>query len=931
MPAIDPGLLPCQPVWHGNPPLHGLWFPADWYDDAQRAARLVAAWQPGATAWRFAAGDALRFALPLPADAAQLGWPLVRVGQTLSSAGISPGEAARLPEADLWIVDGGRVLALHFAGAEPLEPAGWLSVDDHVLLDTDDFRDEPGEAVLATPAVPGDVREVLGEAVAPADAAQQRFVQAIGQPPQSRPDTRNGTTGSAAWKWQVALTIMLMGWLLITDRLPPLSSPGWLIPITVWAVHHWIARRLAGGAQPLAARLVDSLPARRLRARLPQRWQDWVARMVMTTPLARAFGHRQAAYLRRMLEMFENGRLDEALRHAIPLGGGDGSDSPSLSTPHARKDLRLGAPGTSGRASLNLDPPLRQYLMDLYRRSFGKLDREGRIDEAVFVLAELLQSHAEALDYLEKQQRFTQAAALALYWDMAADTIVRLHCLAGDWKHAVAVARRDNAFSTAILQLEDKWPDAARRLREEWAATLAAQGAWLEAVDAAWPLPDFRPQAAQWLQNVEQAGGQLQARALLRRAILLPDTMVHYHDFLLGLRDDPEQYPARAAIADSALTLGARGPGVAAILRPLLPGLLADRMAGHGKLDRRTLSKLVTLAADPVFAADLPDLRFPPPAVLPLNQQQTPLDWQAPAAGARALQDAVPLNDDTFLLALGEAGAMLVDRHGTPLHRFPQPAERLVPAHNGQVVLALAQRGTRWRVSRLDLLNRTATDLGSGEFDHMAEQFDGIGWTVVSGSRLQVLDVTTSLQSVLWQVADLPGMVTAFCAGTSVEQLLIQTGPDEVQLWCYHLPERRLSSRWPQEKHTGDGLLLERDEGCVVFHTEQDRDGQIVLHRGGRGDDGAAVTLPGPAGHGSGLMLKTGAGWYLACRTSPNGAVDLFHVGMRDWALKAALHWPAGSGLQVRVADDWWQVIDQHGRLFHVDVSLGRTLSLSVF
>ncbi|MGE8357829.1 MAG: hypothetical protein ACN6N0_15685, partial [Microvirgula sp.] len=183
-----------------------------------------------------------------------------------------------------------------------------------------------------------------------------------------------------------------------------------------------------------------------------------------------------------------NGRLDEALRHAIPLGGDDGAHSPSLSTPHARKDLSLGSPGTSGRASLNLDPPLRQYLMDLYRRSFGKLDREGRIDEAVFVLAELLQSHAEALDYLEKQQRFTQAAALALYWDMAADTIVRLHCLAGDWKHAVAVARRDNAFSTAILQLEDKWPDAARRLREEWATTLAAQGAWLEAVDAAWPL-----------------------------------------------------------------------------------------------------------------------------------------------------------------------------------------------------------------------------------------------------------------------------------------------------------------------------------------------------------------------------------------------------------------------------------------------------------
>ena len=60
----------------------------------------------------------------------------------------------------------------------------------------------------------------------------------------------------------------------------------------------------------------------------------------------------------------------------------------------------------------------------------------SQIDEAVFVLAELLNVKHEALDYLEKHQRFKQAAELALGWDMPAEVIVRLYCMADDWQRA---------------------------------------------------------------------------------------------------------------------------------------------------------------------------------------------------------------------------------------------------------------------------------------------------------------------------------------------------------------------------------------------------------------------------------------------------------------------------------------------------------------
>ncbi|MEG2962153.1 MAG: hypothetical protein RR860_05625, partial [Janthinobacterium sp.] len=59
---------------------------------------------------------------------------------------------------------------------------------------------------------------------------------------------------------------------------------------------------------------------------------------------------------------------------------------------------------------------LTEHLRQVYRRSYERLARENRVEEAVFVLAELLEERREALDYLEKHARYQQAADLALAW-----------------------------------------------------------------------------------------------------------------------------------------------------------------------------------------------------------------------------------------------------------------------------------------------------------------------------------------------------------------------------------------------------------------------------------------------------------------------------------------------------------------------------------
>jgi hypothetical protein len=43
-----------------------------------------------------------------------------------------------------------------------------------------------------------------------------------------------------------------------------------------------------------------------------------INKIVMVTRLSRALGWRQGRYLSRVMQMFEEGDVDEALRHAIP-------------------------------------------------------------------------------------------------------------------------------------------------------------------------------------------------------------------------------------------------------------------------------------------------------------------------------------------------------------------------------------------------------------------------------------------------------------------------------------------------------------------------------------------------------------------------------------------------------------------------------------
>ncbi len=157
-------------------------------------------------------------------------------------------------------------------------------------------------------------------------------------------------------------------------------------------------------------------------------------------------------YYSDLLDRFESGDLADALRHAIPLGGGEGLES------------RLAGPGAS--------------------RPRDDLSFSGRGGAAQLAEAKVLDP----------------------------SLVVRLTFLAGEVERAMQLARRHGVFGDVLGRLGDHHPAEARSFRVAWAATLAAGGAHAAAVGVL-RSGELRPPAA-WVAKAIAGGGPSGARVL---------------------------------------------------------------------------------------------------------------------------------------------------------------------------------------------------------------------------------------------------------------------------------------------------------------------------------------------------------------------------------------------------------------------------------
>ncbi|WP_343730883.1 bpX6 domain-containing protein [Duganella sp.] len=806
-----------RPLYEAMQHIHALWFDLEIIGEAAARCRVLGHWTPGSRLYQVHGGLLLILGTPRHAHCANMnGLPLCEENGVLSSAPLAQDERGATPPSCIWLVQGAHAHLISLAHVPCIDPSTWLALDMLPLVmplgppqtGLHDMGTQP------EPAVP--LRAVFGDKVPPASARREAMLRKLQHPTRHHSHALQGAVAALGVLGLLAGASMgLLGWgagLLGWGR----STDKGLRPDQQGRVS---AARNSAGLSPLAKRL-----------------SALAARLAVLSGAAKVVGWRQALYLRKMLELLEQGNMQEGLRHAIPLDGKP-ADRPAMGTPRPRASLEIGAhDGISVGIGLNVQ--LREHLRVTYRRTFERLDREGKIDEAAYVLAELLKCHAEAVDYLERKERLTQAAQLAETLVLPAETAVRLWLLAGNTERVMHLARLTQTFGAAVTLLENKKNPQAAAMRVWWAQDLAQRGRLCEAADAIWPLENQREQALTWLLEAEHAGGMLGTRALLRKLTLMPDSLAASEAYVLQLLSDHSVHgpQRRWQLATELLGLSTHSTATRRIATELLRPLLAERMAGQNQLDKQALNKLLDLSGNAALRVDLPQFKLEAGrAALALAARSERLCLHQQERGLMTIHDAHRLPDGHYLLALGEAGVLRIDRHGRQVMQFPVPATRLVLAEGGQRALALVQRNAMWRVSRIDLISRRVSDWIVQPLRFWAAQYDGLLWNAVIDNRLVALDTSKDQLAVSWQIADLPGEICAMADDGKLQTLLL-ANPNELQQWRYHLPSRRLMQRdiFPQPERVWQLLPhSERDVPMALYLHQADSTAAIMhIHMG---------------------------------------------------------------------------------------------------
>ncbi len=747
-------LRPRHSTYRGSVEAVGVIVTSSIIGEPEARRRIIDLWTPGTSVFGLA-HDAWLVRWPearrLRCDRAP-GLPVALHGLVLATAPLTDKELAALAP-----LPGSLVRVQHGACDvvsldRELDITTWLDVSAFEPIAVTSLGDPVPCAALPSAPAPA-VRALFGELVGAAPAEARDVAAALyatarrSSIPADSPAVA-GPSRRAPWIAGAALAGVVA---VLAAPVAAFSALAAAFVVTTLAVTAAVARRFNATGSPPPRSITSASPpaASQPRLRPRSRLRDALTRFLAGTGLLRALGHRQSQYLQRMIAMFERGDFHEALRHAIPLGGRAGHEPgpPPLSSPTARGDLKISLATIPAATSLTVDTGGFALLRKIYRDAFDRLVRERRIDEAAFVLAELLQADEEAVAFLERHGRARLAAEIAEARNLAPALVVRQWFLAGDRQRAVAIARRSGAFADAVARLERDpgRSDEAAALRMIWADILATSGDYGAAVEIIAPVPGTGSLARTWLDHAIAGGGCVGALALGRKLQRFPEALLAHHDLLAMLTDpeDPAQASARATLMTS-LGSAPANPAVRAAIRPLLRALIADGARGE-PITEANIRKLGDLLGDDPLRIDLP--AWPTPSVSTLlllkNVRTSPIkiDLSAADCGAIAVHDVALLPDGKLLVALGELGVRLLARDGRTLWHADQPATSLVLSDHGDRAIAVTRRGDAFRLARLDLARRTADSWCEAQLDCWADDFDGQTWLVGQGSRLLVIDV----------------------------------------------------------------------------------------------------------------------------------------------------------------------------------------------
>lgn len=770
----------------------GFVFNTDLIGVAETRRRIFDLWESGVQVFVNGPSYFVRLSSTVRVDCARsIATPLVKIESLFSALPLSPDELDTLqaPSHSVVFLKGGVAQLAQLSLATAEAPEKWLDVGAFKVLEVTSLGAALDEPRVVAEAQPFDARTKLDGV--PAEASERRGVIAAIQAAASGKREWFDAEGVAQTvrSWLVGL----IGWTS--------SAIGTIVRLGRSASHSSMTQASAGS---------DQGPLGKAGA--------WLSRLGMrllhTSRLAKILGRRQAEYLGRMMEMFERGDLNEALKHAIPFGELSSlNERLALGVPTPRASLSILPWQRKSSRTIGLGDDVMALLYQLYRAAFNRLEAQNRIEEAAFVLAELLRANEEAVAFLERHGKLKLAAELAEARELPPGLVVRQWFIAGDIQRAIGIARRTQAFADAVLRLERKNKGQAPKLRVMWAESLAEGGNYAGAVDVIWPIKEERTRAREWMDCAIEVGGPVAARMLARKLVVAPEDFDDIRRRALTFLEDEslEQQETRATFAE-ALCFGENSSEARTLARVTVRAVLRDAGQNNSSLSPKHFNRLVNFTGDGPLRTDVPP--FPVPSDHPARSLFSE-QYAAADRGSMPVHDALLLPNGRMLVALGEVGVRLLTRDGRTVTHFDQPAERLVISDNGNRAIALARRGEVWRLSRLDLTEWRCEDWCDAHIDAFAPNYDGSLWFVGAKGDFYAIDAHSKAFDALWRVPDAGFKVLSVARfESSCSFLTASSDGADLEQWIYRLPLLTLRRRTSPPQVVDNLICMKR---CDAF------------------------------------------------------------------------------------------------------------------
>ncbi len=739
----------------------GFVFNTDLLGVAEIRKRILTLWDTGVQVFSDGQDHFVRLRLSVRVDCRHsVATPLVQIESVLSAMPLSPDELEMLqaPSHSVVLSKAGVAYVKTLSSASAESPESWLDVAAFAVVKVKSLGAAFSEPKVLAEPQPFEARDKLDGV--PAEASEVREVIAAIKSVASGKQFGDASGAEALRSWFGGL----LGWIA--------SELGNLLRGQNSATLGITAERRTSSDQ----------------GRL-SKWLNRVAmRLLHVSRLSRLLGRRQAEYLGKMMEMFERGDLNEALKHAIPLSDLSSlQQQPAFGVPSPRDSLSIRPWQGVSSKTIGLQSSFMSHLQQLYRSTFERLVAQKRIEEAAFVLAELLRANEEAVAFLERQGKLTLAAELAEARELAPGIVVRQWFIAGDIKRAVGIARKKRAFADAVLRLEKTHKQEAEKLRLVWAGSLADGGNYAGAVDVIWPIQSERARAREWMDRAIETGGPVAGRMLARKVTIVPEDFDDIRRRALTFLEDEgfEQQETRASFAQ-ALSAGENTTEARTLARVTARAILRDAGQNTSSVTNKDFNRLINFASDGPLRTDVPP--FPVERDQPVDRLFT-LACAAADCGSMPVHDAVLLPNGRMLVALGEVGARLLTPDSRTVTHFDQPAEKLVISDNGDRAIALARRGEVWRLTRLNLIDWRYEEWCDAQLDAFAPNYDGSLWFVGSKADFYAIDAHSKSFEAFWRVPDVGNRVFSVARSESSCSFLTTSKESPgLELWGYLLP-----------------------------------------------------------------------------------------------------------------------------------------------